>query len=281
MKNSEQIKEMVREKYGQIATQNPELNAASCCGVDGCETIDYSIFSEDYTSLEGYVKSADLKLGCGMPVEYAGIKKGNTVLDLGSGAGNDAFVSRVLVGEEGEVIGVDMTEKMIELSRKHASDLGLKNVRFRHGDIEDLPLAGNRVDVAISNCVLNLVPNKAKAFSEVFRVLRPGGHFAISDVVLKGDLPNELREAAEMYAGCVSGALQKSDYLGIIHETGFQCVSVKAEKEINVPDEILLNYMDEAGLKAFKESGTGIYSITVTGVKNSEPCCDPENSNCC
>lgn len=280
MENSEQIKEMVREKYGQIATQNPELNAASCCGVDGCETIDYSIFSEDYTKLEGYVKSADLKLGCGMPVEFAGISRGNTVLDLGSGAGNDAFVSRVLVGEEGEVIGVDMTEKMIELSTQHAKDLGLKNVKFRLGDIEDLPMAGNRVDVAISNCVLNLVPNKEKAFLEIFRVLRPGGHFAISDVVLKGDLPVEIKEAAEMYAGCVAGALQKQDYLGIIHETGFQSVSIKTEKEVIVPDEILSNYLDEAGIKAFKESGTGIYSITVTGTKEANTCCDPE-SNCC
>ncbi len=280
MENSEQIKEMVREKYEQIAVQNPELNAASCCGVDGCATIDYSIFSEDYSALEGYVKSADLKLGCGMPVEYAGISRGNTVLDLGSGAGNDAFISRVLVGEEGEVIGVDMTEKMIDLSRQHAKDLGLKNVRFRLGDIEDLPLASDRVDVVISNCVLNLVPNKGQAFAEVFRVLRPGGHFAISDVVLKGELPDEIREAAEMYAGCVSGALQKADYLGIIHETGFQSVSIKAEKEITVPDEILLNYMDEAGLKAFKESGTGIFSITVTGSKEASACCDPA-SNCC
>ena len=280
MKNPEQIKEMVREKYGQIAVQNPDLNAASCCGIDGCETIDYSIFSEDYSKLEGYVKSADLKLGCGMPVEYAGISKGNTVLDLGSGAGNDAFVSRVLVGEEGEVIGVDMTQNMIDLSQKHAQELGLKNVKFRLGDIEDLPLAGNRVDVAISNCVLNLVPNKEKAFAEVWRVLRPGGHFAISDVVLKGNLPEELKQAAEMYAGCVSGALQKSDYLGIIHETGFQSVSIKAEKEIQVPDEILLNYMDQKGLEAFKASGTGIFSITVTGTKEANDCCEPD-SNCC
>ncbi len=280
MENSEKIKELVREKYGQIATQDPELNATSCCGVDGCTTIDYSIFSEDYSGLEGYVKSADLKLGCGMPVKYAGISRGDTVLDLGSGAGNDAFVSRVLTGEGGEVIGVDMTEKMIELSRQHAKSLGLKNVQFRLGDIEDLPLAGDRVDVVISNCVLNLVPSKRKAFAEIFRVLRPGGHFAISDVVLKGELPIEIREAAEMYAGCVAGALQRSDYLGIVHDTGFQSVSIKAEKEITIPDEILLNYMDEDGLKAFKESETGIYSITVTGFKEANACCDP-NGNCC
>lgn len=280
MENSEKIKELVREKYGQIATQDPELNATSCCGVDGCTTIDYSIFSEDYSGLEGYVKSADLKLGCGMPVKYAGISRGDTVLDLGSGAGNDAFVSRVLTGEGGEVIGVDMTEKMIELSRQHVKSLGLKNVQFRLGDIEDLPLAGDRVDVVISNCVLNLVPSKRKAFAEIFRVLRPGGHFAISDVVLKGELPIEIREAAEMYAGCVAGALQRSDYLGIVHDTGFQSVSIKAEKEITIPDEILLNYMDEDGLKAFKESETGIYSITVTGFKEANACCDP-NGNCC
>lgn len=280
MQNPEQIKELVREKYAEIAEQDPALNAASCCGVDGCATIDYSIFSEDYTDLEGYVKSADLKLGCGMPVEHAGIKPGATVLDLGSGAGNDVFIARALTGKTGEVIGVDMTEKMIEIARKNANDLKLSNVKFRLGEIEDLPLAGNRVDVVISNCVLNLVPDKDKAFSEVFRVLKPGGHFAISDVVIQGDLPDELRKAGEMYAGCVSGALQKDTYMGIIHDQGFKNVSIRTEKEIILPDEILANYLDAEGIAAFRAQGTGIYSITVTATKESNSCCEPE-SNCC
>ena len=207
--------------------------------------------------MEGYLEKADLKLGCGMPVEYAGLKKGQTVVDLGSGAGNDCFVARAYVGEEGEVIGVDMTPVMIEKSKEIARDLKLKNVKFRLGEIENLPLAGNRADVVISNCVLNLVPNKEKAFAETFRILKPGGHFCISDVVTKGDLPDEIRTAGEMYAGCVAGALKKEEYLGIIHETGFQCVSVKTEKRVEVPDDILLNYMDADKLEAFRASGTG------------------------
>ncbi|MEM0996396.1 MAG: arsenite methyltransferase [Bacteroidota bacterium] len=280
MKTAEEIKTMVREKYGEIAEQDPALNAASCCGVDGCATLDYSIFSEDYSDLEGYLASADLKLGCGMPVEHARIAKGHTVVDLGSGAGNDVFVARALVGEEGMVIGVDMTPTMIDKARANAQELGLKNVRFRLGEIEDLPMAGGRADVVISNCVLNLVPDKQQAFAEVHRVLRGGGHFCISDVVLKGDLPPQIRETGEMYAGCVAGAMQKSDYLGIVHEAGFQRVSVMAEKEVVIPDEILLNYMTAEELAAFRQSSTGIFSITVYAEKPGQPSCDP-NGGCC
>ena len=281
MQKSQEIKEMVREKYAAIADQDPALNAVSCCGVDGCETVDYTIFSEDYSKVEGYLASADLKLGCGMPVEHAGIQRGNTVLDLGSGAGNDVFVARMLTGEEGEVIGLDMTERMIEKARENAKEIGLNNVKFRLGDIEDIPMANNRVDVVISNCVLNLVPDKKQAFSEIQRVLRPGGHFAISDVVIRGNLPEELRNAAEMYAGCVSGALDKYEYLGIIHETGFEGVTVKAEKEIVLPDEILANYMQPDQIERFRASGAGIFSVTVTAEKTKdEACCDP-TSGCC
>ncbi|MEM7037057.1 MAG: arsenite methyltransferase [Bacteroidota bacterium] len=278
MNSAEEIKDMVREKYTIIANQNPELNAVSCCGIDGCETLDYSIFSEDYAEMSGYLEKADLKLGCGMPVEYAGLAKGQTVVDLGSGAGNDCFVSRAYVGEEGEVIGIDMTPVMIEKSKELAKELKLGNVKFRLGEIEALPMAANKADVVISNCVLNLVPNKEKAFAETFRILKPGGHFCISDVVTKGDLPAKLREAGELYAGCVSGALIKNEYLGIIHETGFQNVSIKAEKRIIVPDEILLNYIDASELEAYRASNTGIYSITVTAYKGAA--CDP-NSGCC
>lgn len=269
---------MVREKYAEIALQSPELNAASCCGVDGCATIDYSIFSEDYTDLDGYVKSADLKLGCGMPVEHAQIRPGHTVLDLGSGAGNDVFIARALTGASGKVIGVDMTPEMITQARLHKESLGLDNVSFRLGEIEHLPVAAEQVDVVISNCVLNLVPDKSRAFEEVFRVLKPGGHFCISDVVLKGELPDKLRSAAEMYAGCVSGALQKEEYLSIVNAAGFSNVAVKSEKEVVVPDEILSNYLSEDELKAFHESGTGIYSVTAFASK--EACCDP-GSGCC
>lgn len=272
---------MVRDKYSVIADQDPALNGASCCGAGGCSTLDYSIFSEDYSKVEGYLASADLKLGCGMPVEHAGIQQGHSVLDLGSGAGNDAFVARALTGEQGEVIGLDMTERMIEKARENAKALGLGNVKFRLGEIEDIPMAANRVDVAISNCVLNLVPDKDKAFQEIYRVLRPGGHFAISDVVLKGELPEGLKNEAEMYAGCVAGALPKAHYLGTIHESGFQQVSVKTEKEIVLPDDTLANYLSPEEIENFRNSGHGIFSITVTAHKPADAaCCDP-SSGCC
>ena len=194
-----------------------EQNQSSCCGSIGCcDSMDYSIFSDDYTKLEGYNPDADLGLGCGLPTQYAGIVKGNHVLDLGSGAGNDCFVASTLVGEEGKVTGIDFTDAMLEKANKNLEKSGFKNIAFIKGDIENMPLQDNTNDVVISNCVLNLVPDKEKAFSEIRRVLKPGGHFCISDIVLTGDLPNKLKEAAEMYAGCVSGALQKSDYLKII-----------------------------------------------------------------
>lgn len=279
METPEKIKEMVREKYAEIALQPASFNAASCCGVDGCSTLDYSIFAEDYSRQGGYIEQADLKLGCGIPVEHAAIREGDTVVDLGSGAGNDAFVARALVGPMGEVVGIDMTPAMVDKAKALATELKLDNVRFRLGEIENIPMAASKVDVVISNCVLNLVPDKSKAFAEIMRILKPGGHFCISDVVLKGKLPEGIREAAELYAGCVSGALQKAEYMGIIHETGFQGVSVKAEKEIHIPDEILLKYLNAAELAAYRASGAGIYSITVVGVKD-KTCCTA-GSGCC
>lgn len=274
MNKAEELKALVREKYTEIAGQDKAQNETSCCGAGGCG-VDYTVFAEDYSELEGYLESADLGLGCGIPIEHAGLATGQTVIDLGSGAGNDVFVARAIVGETGEVIGVDMTEKMIELAKANAKKLGFSNVKFRLGEIENMPISANRADVVISNCVLNLVPEKEKAFAEIYRVLKPGGHFCISDVVIKGDLPKEIREAGEMYAGCVSGAVQKGEYLSMIDEQGFACISVKKEKEVRIPDSILLNFLDEEGLKAFRESGTGIYSITVRAKKDG---CGPD---CC
>src|SRR5690606_33346771 len=220
--SAKDLKEMVKEKYTQIAVQSKEANESSCCGAGGsCGSVDYTIFSDDYSSLKGYNKDADLGLGCGLPTAFALIKEGDTVVDLGSGAGNDCFVAREIAGETGEVIGIDMTEVMIEKAKANAKKLGFTNVHFRLGDIEDMPLASNRADVVVSNCVMNLVPDKEKAFRETFRILKPGGHFSISDVVLEGELPQELSKEAEMYAGCVSGALQKSEYLEIIEKAGF------------------------------------------------------------
>lgn len=270
----ENIKQIVKEKYSEIAKQTKEQNAPSCCGATSCgSVVDYSVFSENYENLEGYNAEADLGLGCGMPTEYAGIQIGNTVLDLGSGAGNDCFVARALVGENGYVAGLDFTEAMIEKARENARKLGFTNVDFIQGDIENIPVKFGVVDVVISNCVLNLVPDKFKAFSEIYRVLKQGGHFCISDVVLQGELPDGIKQDAIMYAGCVSGALQREEYLKIITDAGFINVDVKKEKKIDLPDELLMQYISENDLEKFKSGETGIFSITVTGYK-------PEGCGC-
>ncbi|TAF64492.1 MAG: methyltransferase domain-containing protein [Cytophagales bacterium] len=265
----EQLKQLVREKYAQIATQSKTQNETSACGCGSCgdSTIDYSIMADDYSNLQGYEAAADLGLGCGLPTEFAHIKAGDTVVDLGSGAGNDCFVARALTGAEGKVIGIDMTEKMIELARQNAQKLGFENVFFHLGDIDAMPLEAAIADVVVSNCVLNLVPNKTKVLSETYRILKKGGHFSISDIVLEGELPNGLQKEAEMYAGCVSGAIQKSDYLRIIAETGFQNISIQKEKVIQLPDALLSQFLDKEALAAFKSSSMGIYSITVYAEK--------------
>lgn len=285
MKQQNSVKELVKEKYGAIAQQTKEQNESSCCGATGCCDSDavYNIMSDDYSQLEGYNPDADLGLGCGIPTQYAQIKEGDTVVDLGSGAGNDAFVARRFTGEKGKVIGIDFTEAMIAKARENAEKLQLNNVEFRQGDIEDIPLTSNKADVVLSNCVLNLVPNKHKVFSEIFRILKPGAHFSISDIVLDGELPTKIKEAAEMYAGCVAGAIQKKDYLDIITEAGFGNITLQKEKKITVPDEILLKYLSPEEVNDMKESNTGIYSITVYAekpAKDDRNCCEP-GSGCC
>lgn len=283
LSTSEQLKQIVKEKYGQVADQDREDNAASCCGSScGCSTIDQAIMAEDYTSLPGYVADADLGLGCGLPTEFAKIKEGDVVIDLGSGAGNDAFVARSITGASGRVIGIDFTEKMISKARLNAGKLGFHNVEFHYGDIEQLPVPQNVADVVVSNCVLNLVPDKAKAFAETFRVLKPGGHFSVSDIVLKGELPEGLRQSAEMYAGCISGATQKDDYLSIIEKAGFKNIIVQKERAITIPDEILSVYLGNTELEKYTAGELGIYSVTVYAEKpleqEKESCCAP---GCC
>jgi arsenite methyltransferase len=268
------VKEIVKEKYGQIAQQSKSENETSCCGAAGCGSkIDYTIFSENYDKLEGYNPDADLGLGCGIPTEFAQIKKGDTVVDLGSGAGNDCFVARALVGESGKVIGIDMTDAMIEKARANAEKLGYNNVEFRLGDIENMPLTANKADVIVSNCVLNLVPDKVKAFSEIYRVLKPGGHLSVSDVVIRGQLPKQIQEAAEMYAGCVAGAIQLEEYVQIMKDAGLKNIQINKEKAIEVPDEVMLNFLDSEQLAAFRKTGTDILSITIYGEKPSNEGC--------
>ncbi len=267
-KEDTNIKNIVRSKYNIIATQSNDQNQSSCCGSTSCcDDMDYTIFSDDYSKLDGYNPDADLSLGCGLPTEFAQLKTGNSVLDLGSGAGNDCFVARAIVGETGHVTGLDFAGAMLTKANANAKKLGFNNVEFVRGDIEEMPLPDDNFDVVISNCVLNLVPDKEKAFKEIFRVLKNEGHFSISDVVLSGDLPEKLLRDAEMYAGCVAGAVQKEKYIDIISNSGFKNVIIQKEKEINLPDEILKNYLSDTELAEFKTSNTGIYSITVFAKK--------------
>lgn len=283
MQTANEIKEMVKEKYGQIADQDKATNQSSCCGSGCCDTDVTNIMTDDYSQLEGYNPDADLGLGCGLPTQFAEMKHGDTVIDLGSGAGNDAFIARSVVGTTGKVIGIDFTEKMVEKAKQNAKALNYENVEFRLGDIEDMPVTSNTADVIVSNCVLNLVPNKHKVFSEIYRTLKPGGHFSISDIVLIGDLPAKWKEVAELYAGCISGAIEKKDYLGIINEAGFKDVTLQKEKEIVLPDSILKSYFSDEEVEQFKKGGSKIVSITVYAekpAKDDRNCCEP-GSSCC
>lgn len=261
---AETLKSIVREKYTEIANEAKPGDGCGCgCGCNNDYTIE---MAGDYTKLEGYNPDADLGLGCGIPTEHAGIREGDTVLDLGSGAGNDVFVARRLVGERGKVIGVDMTEAMIERAEENKKKLGYINIDFRFGEIENMPVESDSVDVVVSNCVLNLVPNKEKAFAEIFRVLKKGGRFSISDIVTRGSLPKAVLSVAELYAGCISGAVTKENYLAIVEQAGFKDVKVVKEKEIAVPDDLFLKHISRSELRSYKSSG-GIFSITVVGEK--------------
>jgi ubiquinone/menaquinone biosynthesis C-methylase UbiE len=266
MKNENELKQIVKEKYGQIAKAN---NGSGCsCGCGPTEdAVDFSIMKDDYSSVQGYVKEADLNLGCGLPTEYAEIKVGDTVVDLGSGAGNDVFIARSIVGENGKVIGIDMTEEMLEKANRNNRKLGYKNVEFKLGDIESMPIENQFVDVVVSNCVLNLVPDKEKAFAEIYRILKSGAHFCVSDIVIKGKMTPELQKSAEMYTGCVSGAIEEEEYLQIIKSARFTNVEIKKSKKIELPEEVLKLYLSEEGMKEYYENLKGIVSITVVGYK--------------
>ncbi|MFA7584140.1 MAG: arsenite methyltransferase [Proteiniphilum sp.] len=264
MDKSVQLKEAVKQKYGEIVLlkKNASCCASPCCCAEGNGTM-----NEDYSDVDGYVADADLGLGCGLPTQFANIQKGDTVLDLGSGAGNDCFVARAEVGESGKVIGVDFTPAMVDKARENAAKRGFKNVEFREGDIEDLPVENNSVDVVISNCVLNLLPAKDRIFHEIYRVLKPGGHFCISDIVLQGELPPELSHAVEMYVGCVAGAIPQEEYIAGISKAKFQKIEIVNRKNVDISDEILSEYLDKDSLHAFKSGGSGVFSITVNAKK--------------
>lgn len=270
MEANNEIKQIVKEKYGEIAKASSSIGCcgpSSCCGSSDNSILGYTVMKDEYDHLSGYVAEADLGLGCGLPTEYAGIKEGNTVVDLGSGAGNDVFIARSIVGEKGKVIGIDMTEEMIEKAIRNNGKLGYSNVEFKFGDIENIPLENSIADVVISNCVLNLVPDKKKAFAEIYRILKPGGHFCVSDIVVKGELPANLKKSAEMYAGCVTGAIQMEEYLKIIDDTGFKNSVINKTKVIDLPDEVLRNYLSDSEIISYRKSKIGIISITVSANK--------------
>lgn len=295
MKKEQELKDIVKNRYAKIAKQDKAVNSSSCCGATTPSNKVYNIMMDDYSETKGYVEDADLGLGCGLPTAFAKINEGDTVIDLGSGAGNDCFVARHETGATGKVIGIDFTPEMINKARNNAEKLGYNNVEFREGDIDNMPVNNDVADVVVSNCVLNLVPNKSKVVNEIFRVLKPGGHFSISDIVLVGELPKGLRNDAEMYAGCVAGAIQKQDYLKHIEDAGFENITIQKQKTISIPDDILGKYLSDSEIKDFQAGETGIFSITVyadkpgaktekTKVKLSEieasSCCSPK-SGCC
>lgn len=292
MKTSEELKKIVQEKYAEIA----QGENTSCCGsAPGVPEV-YNIMTDDYSQLEGYKADANLGLGCGLPTQFAKIQKGDMVIDLGSGAGNDCFIARYETGGTGKVLGIDFTKAMIDKARVNAEKLGFNNVEFRQGDIENMPVSDDLADVIVSNCVLNLVPDKERVIKEIYRTLKPGGHFSISDIVLVGELPEKLKVDAEMYAGCVAGAIQKEVYLDQIRKTGFQNISIQKEKLILIPDELLDRYLNSNEKEGFKKGNTGIFSITVfaqkPGIKPLKSvtdaievqgnCCGPvSTSGCC
>jgi arsenite methyltransferase len=267
METNDQLREMVRQKYAEIVTTSPSgCCTPACCSGDQFEE-DFNMIGDAYDGVSGYVADADLGLSCGVPVEHAGLRSGQTVLDLGSGAGLDVFVARNEVGESGHVIGVDMTAEMVAKARENAKNSGFDNVEFRLGEIEHLPVLSDSIDVVISNCVLNLVPDKQRAFAEIFRVLKPGGHFCISDIVSSRELPEWLKGIAEAYAGCVSGAIPKEDYLKLIQETGFSQVALASERRINVPVELIAKSLTREQQEDAADNDLHVMSVTVTAAK--------------
>jgi SAM-dependent methyltransferase len=267
METPEEIKKVVRDKYSGIVLNSE--NSKKPCGCGCGDTMDYSIMSEDYSKVDGYVPEADLGLGCGLPTQFAFIRPGDTVVDMGSGAGNDCFIAARETGIKGKVIGIDMTEAMVNRARENAHKLGISNVEFHLGEIESTPLQDGCTDIVVSNCVFNLAPDKSAAFRETFRILRPGGHLTISDIIIDGELPEPLLKEAEMYAGCVAGALMEDEYLNIVRATGFRDVTVMKKRRIHLPADLTDHYGVTEELN--REGGPGIYSITVFAKKPIQP----------
>ena len=273
--NQEEIKKAVRDRYADIATKSGNccLPSASCCG--GNETVETISRDIGYRTqdIEAVPEGANLGLGCGNPVALASLREGETVVDLGAGAGFDCFLAAMEVGKSGRVIGVDMTHEMLDKARENAKKGGYGNVEFRLGEIENLPVADNAADIIISNCVINLSPDKRRVFQEAFRVLKPGGRLMVSDIVLLKELPEALKESIDAYVGCIAGAVMKDDYLDAIGKAGFQEIGIIDETLFPVKD--FIGYANaigvigcsEALMEMARELGTAIASIKVHAVK--------------
>jgi arsenite methyltransferase len=269
------IKKAVRERYADIAKGESSCcrPASSCCGnLNVIEDISKNIGYTD-EEIKMVPQEANLGLGCGNPIALASLKEAETVLDLGSGAGFDCFLAANAVGKEGKVIGVDMTPEMIDKGRENAQKGNYKNVEFRLGEIENLPVPDNFVDCVISNCVINLAPDKKRVFKETFRVLKPGGRLMVSDIVVTQELPDVIKSSLAAYVGCIAGALKKNEYLQTIREAGFHEVRVVDEKSFPIDsiinDPIAQTIIDKiaAPQKSLEEIGNSVLSIKVEGKK--------------
>lgn len=263
MKDAE-VKKAVREGYARIAQGQTSCcgTPTTCCGSDRTQEISKGIGYSD-EDLGSVPEGANLGLGCGNPIALASLKVGETVLDLGSGAGFDCFLAAARVGQSGRVIGVDMTQEMLDKARQNAIKGGYDNVEFRLGEIENLPVADGAIDAIISNCVINLSPNKRRVFAEAYRVLRPGGRLMVSDMVLLKPLPPSVLSSVAAYVGCISGAMLKRDYLDTIKSAGFQQITVV--EETNFP----VQYMDNDPTAAAMIKDSGMTPETLAGVSDS------------
>jgi len=275
------IRKEVKKRYGRIAASSSSCCGpakAGCCGPVDAGRSGSAPSAEELSTEVGYTvaelasipEGANLGLGCGNPVALASLKPGETVLDLGSGGGIDCFLAARKVGPEGRVIGVDMTTEMIHLARENAKKSGLKNVEFRQGEIESLPLEDGSVDAAISNCVINLSPDKETVFREIYRVLKPGGRMMVSDIVLDGELPAAVKNSVAAYTGCIGGALKRDDYLAAMAKAGFSGVEIVAETK--VPVDLWADFPEEAktlSREEIKAALGAIASIKVLAKKTS------------
>ena len=276
--DSKDIKDIVKDRYGKIAKQGTSCcgSGASCCGGPDLVQITSKEIGYSDEELKAVPDGANLGLGCGNPLALSSIREGDTVLDLGSGAGFDCFLAAAKVGKDGRVIGVDMTSEMIEKAKENAKKGNYGNVEFRLGEIEKLPVANGSVDLIISNCVINLSPDKGKVFQEAFRALKPGGRLMISDIVTLRELPNAIRNSIEAYIGCVSGAIKKDEYLQKIEGAGFQDVKVMGETSFSVEfivnDPTVKAMIEKTGLPPEKvaEIAGSVVSIKVYGVKPAD-----------